>query len=154
MLNKVNIAATLLLLTSAVILTASLAATAASTDSVIAEHHGGYIVKPHQSSGGSIMPMTIYCTISQGQTNVHSKLVSGFFTTLNIDLNWGNQANSLKLTIYTPDGYVLGPYYDSSDGVINGRINLDIYNSNGIAQGTWHYYIYGYRVAGQQSYYI
>jgi len=65
--------------------------------------------------------------------------------TLNVDLNWGNSANSLQLTIYSPDNHVFGPYYDSDDGIIDGRINLDIYNPNGIAQGTWSYNVYGYR---------
>lgn len=72
------------------------------------------------------MPMTVYATISQGQTNCHTKVASDFITTLNVDLNWGNPANSLQLTIYSPDGYAFGPYYDTDDGVIDGRINLDV----------------------------
>jgi len=80
-----------------------------------------------------------------------------------VDLKWGNPSNSLRLTIYSPDGYVFGPYFDNADGVINGRINLNINNPNGIAKGTWYYEVYevyegyevyGYSVIGTQSYTI
>lgn len=155
MLNKfVTIAALLLLLMSVVILSASLTASAVSIDSTSVVQNGGYIVKPAKPGGGSITPLTVYATISQGQTNCHTKVVSDSITVLNVDLNWGNPANSLQLTIYSPDGYTFGPYYDADDGVIDGRINLGIYNPNGIAKGTWYYNVYGYRVTGQQSYYI
>ena len=68
--------------------------------------------------------------------------------------NSGNSGNSLRLKIYSPDGYVFGPYFDNADGVINGRINLNINNPNGIARGTWYYEVYGYSVAGTEDYYI
>jgi hypothetical protein len=92
--------------------------------------------------------------ITQGQTNWHTKDVSTFITSLNVDLNWGTPGNSLRLTIYSPDGYVFGPYFDISDGSINGRINRYINNPNGIAKGTWYYEVYGYSVSGTQSYSI
>lgn len=71
-----------------------------------------------------------------------------------MDLNWGNSGNSLKLTIYSPDGYVFGPYSDDADGATNGRINLKITNPDGIAKGTWHYEVYGCSVSGTEDYYI
>jgi len=58
---------------------------------------------------------------------------------LNVDLNWGDTTDSLRLRIYTPDGYVLGPYFDNADDAVDGRINLDIYNPDGIAKGKWRY---------------
>jgi len=61
---------------------------------------------------------------------------------------------SLRLRIYTPDGYVLGPYFDNADGTVDGRINLDIYNPDGIAKGTWRYEVYGHSVVGTEDYYI
>ena len=82
---------------------------------------------------------TVYNSITQGKTNWESKTVSSYITTLNVNLNWGNPSNSLQLTIYSPDGYIFGPYYDNADGVTDGRINLNIQNSNGIAKGTWDY---------------
>ena len=54
--------------------------------------------------------------IIQGQTSgtlAHMYLARPEFT---VDLNWGNSANSLQLTVFAPDGSVLGPYYDSADG--------------------------------------
>ena len=56
--------------------------------------------------------------------------------------------------IYTPSGSVLGPYYDNADGAVNGRIRLNIQNSNGIETGTWKYEVYGYRVTGTEDYTI
>jgi hypothetical protein len=114
--------------------------------------NGSYIIVPAHGTG--IEPLTVYNSITQGATNWESKTVSSYITTLNVNLNWGNPSNSLQLTIYSPDGYVFGPYYDSSDGVTDGRINLNIQNSNGIAEGTWYYAVYGYRVSGTQTYSI
>ncbi|HNX18087.1 MAG TPA: peptidase domain-containing protein [Methanoregula sp.] len=115
----------------------------------------GYQVQPAQDEGMTPMSIqTIYSTITQGTTNRHAKVVSSYITTLNVDLNWGKTTNSLQLKIYSPDGYTFGPYYDNADGSINGRINLDITNSNGIAQGTWYYEVYGYSVSGTQAYTI
>ncbi len=80
--------------------------------------------------------------------------MSSYITSLNVDLNWGNSGNSLRLKIYSPDGYTFGPYYDSFDGVNDGRINLNIINNNGIAQWTWYYEVYGNSVTGTQAYSI
>jgi len=112
--------------------------------------NGGYTITHGHSTG--IVPLIVYNSITQGATNWESKSVSSYITTLNVNLNWGNPSNSLQLTIYSPDGYVFGPYYDSSDGVTDGRIDLTIQNSNGIAEGTWSYKVYGYSVSGTQTY--
>lgn len=114
---------------------------------------GGYIAVPAKSTSQGVMPM-VSSSITQGQTNWHYRLVNYYTTSLNYDLNWGNSANSLRLRIYTPDGYVLGPYYDLSDGRTDGRINIDITKSGGVAQGTWYSEVYGDRVTGTQSYTI
>ncbi len=113
-----------------------------------------YKVIPSTLSNDIVQIRTVSDTITQGETNWHSKYVGYSTTTLDVDLDWGNPSNSLKLTIYTPYGYTLGPYYDSSDGSINGRIDLDIKNSNGIATGTWHYRVYGQSVSGTETYTI
>ncbi len=147
MLKKIGIA-TLLLLFSA-----SLALAAVSEEPMNIATIGGYTVEPGNSTSGGIGIYTVYATITQGQTNWHTKDVTTFITTLNVDLNWGNPSNSLRLRIYSPDGYVFGPYFDNADGVIDGRINLDIRNPNGIAIGTWRYED-GYSVVGTQSYSI
>ncbi len=98
--------------------------------------------------------MTVYDTISQGETNLHGKRVGSGITLLVVDLNWGDSTDSLRLKIYTPSGSVLGSYYDNADGAVNGRIRLNIRNSNGIETGTWKYEVYGYRVTGTEGYTI
>lgn len=114
----------------------------------------GYIVTPSKDTDNLFPLLRASATITQGQTNWHYKSVSSYITTMNVNLNWGNTDNSLRLTIYTPDGYTLGPYYDSADGSVDGRIGLTITNPNGIARGTWSYCVYGYSVSGTQSYTI
>lgn len=115
---------------------------------------GGYVVLPAKNNTGDIGILQVYDTITQGQTKWYTKEITEFITTLNVDLNWGNPSNSLRLRIFTADGYVLGPYYDNADGSIDGRINLDIYRSSGIALGTWTYEVYGYSVTGTEDFYI
>lgn len=142
------VAMMLLLIASSAIVSASEQESAVS--------NGGYIVLPgvfdtHKEPLGI---KSVYATITQSVTNWHTKSVSSFLTSLNVDLNWGTPSNSLRLKVYSPDGYTFGPYYDSYDGTNNGRTNLDIINNNGLAQGTWHYEVYGYSVAGTQGYYI
>ncbi|MEN6442356.1 MAG: peptidase domain-containing protein [Methanoregula sp.] len=89
--------------------------------------------------------------ITQGQTVWQTKVVSSGTTTMFVDLNWGNNANSLTLTVFAPDG-TLGPYYDSSDGITNGRIYLMISKSPSLTPGTWSFRIYGDRITGTQNY--
>ena len=115
---------------------------------------GGYTVTPAKDADGDAGVRWVYDTITQGETNWHSKIVSTDINTLNVDLNWGDTTDSLRLRIYTPDGYVLGPYFDNADGAVDGRINLDIYNPDGIAKGTWRYEVYGHSVVGTEDYYI
>ncbi|MDD5187598.1 MAG: peptidase domain-containing protein [Methanoregula sp.] len=136
------------------LLIASFAVVSAS-EQVSLVNEGGNVVKPAQNAGmnpDSIL--IVYDSITQGETNWHTKTVSSFITTLNVDLNWGNPSNSLRLRIYSPDGYTFGPYYDNFDGVNDGRINLNIIYGNGIAQGTWNYEVYGDSVTGTQAYSI
>jgi hypothetical protein len=116
--------------------------------------HGGYSVTFLKSQPDTIRPMIVYGSISQGQTQWQSKLVNYYTTSLPFDLYWGNPSNSLRLRIFTPDGYVLGPFYDASDGTYNGEIYLAVTRSGGVAQGTWYTEVYGDRVSGSQSYSI
>lgn len=148
MLRKIGIATILLLFS------ATLALAVVSEEQMNIAKTGGYTVEPGNGTGGDVGIQQVYATITQGQTNWHTKEVTTFITTLNVDLNWGNSGNSLRLTIYSPDGYVFGPYFDNADGVIDGRINLNINNPSGIARGTWYYEVYGYSVSGTEDYYI
>jgi hypothetical protein len=90
-------------------------------------------------------------TITQGETDWYSVVVPSGRSSITVDLNWGNPSNSLSLTAIAPDG-IIGPFYDSSDGVTNGRIYLTISRAGGIAPGTWWFKVYGDSVTGTQSY--
>lgn len=92
--------------------------------------------------------------IAMGQDSWHSVDVSNAITSLNVDLKWKNSDNSLRLSIYTPDGHVLGPYTDASDGKDDGRININVANPDGIAAGKWYMKVTGTDVAGKDEYYI
>ena len=151
MLHKSYVIIFVLLLT-AVLFTAG-TAVASSVDKV-SKDNGGYVVTPGKSTPGEIVIMSISSSITQGQYNLHYKTVSGFYLNMPVDLNWGNPSNSLRLKIYSPDGYTFGPFYDNFDGSNDGRVLVNIRNSNGIAQGTWICEVYGYSVTGTQSYTI
>ncbi|MBP2029607.1 hypothetical protein J2755_000527 [Methanohalophilus levihalophilus] len=118
-----------------------------------ANQDNGYTVVPVKSDT-SITPRWVGDTITQGETNWHSKSVSSYATSLHIDLNWGDTSDSLRLKVYNPDNQLVGTFYDSSDGATDGRINIEIKKSGGIDLGTWHYEVYGYRVTGTEDYYI
>ncbi len=113
--------------------------------------YGGYYVMPVKNNGMNegLTASSIYY-IMQGQINLHNKYISG--PGFNVDLNWGNPTNSLRLRIFTPDGYTLGPFYDYSDGIPDGRINIYIGRDGGVAQGTYQSEVYGERVSGTEDY--
>jgi hypothetical protein len=92
--------------------------------------------------------------IAAGQTNWHSASVSEAVKSLNVDLKWSNPDGKLRLMVYTPDGKVLGPYYDDSDGKTDGRINLNIANPSGVASGEWHLKVTDIDDMGSDDYYV
>jgi hypothetical protein len=123
-----------------------------SVSAKIIEEKNGYIVTP----GDNTMQLPEIsrfssASISQGETQWYSTNVPSGKTSFYTDLYWGAPVNSLSLTIIAPDT-TLGPFYDSSDGRIDGRINLRITKSGGLASGTWWSKVYGYYVTGAQSY--
>ncbi len=91
--------------------------------------------------------------ISGGETNWHTVNV-GDVDSLNVDLKWNNASDSLRLVIYTPDGKILGPYDDASDGTVDGRINLNIANPSGVAQGEWYLKVTDTSLLGKDAYYV
>jgi hypothetical protein len=92
--------------------------------------------------------------ISAGQTVWHQAQVTGAPTAFNFDLKWNDTTTSMRLVVYTPDGHVLGPYYDDSDGTTDGRINMEIDNSGGVASGTWSFKVTDTGVTGKDEYYL
>jgi hypothetical protein len=95
-------------------------------------------------------PMTVG-TITQGETDWYTVTVLPGTASITPDLNWGDTTDSLSLTAIAPDG-TAGPYYDVSDGVMDGRIFLTIYRAGGIAPGAWKFRVYGENVIGSQGY--
>lgn len=117
--------------------------------------HGSVVFWPHSMLPGFNATVNEYDnSISQGDTNWHQSDVTDYDTTLKVDLKWKTLENKLRLLIYTPDGKILGPYYDDSDGTLDGRINLEVTNKDGVAIGQWVYKINGIEVAGKEDYYI
>ena len=92
--------------------------------------------------------------IAAGETQWHSADISSAVKSVNVDLKWRDSGNPLKLTIYTPDGHVLGPYDDSSDGKTDGRINLNVDNPSGVAAGKWSMKVTDTGVGGTDAYYM
>jgi len=112
----------------------------------------GYTVPP---SIEEIPPISIlvYDSIIQGQTKTYTSNVGTGVNYLEVDLNWGDTADSLSLTIYTPGGSSLGTFYDNDDGVIDGRIHIDIVPNQGyVESGQWKYEVYGASVIGTEDY--
>jgi hypothetical protein len=151
---KYCVAILLLLAVIGVVVLATPAAAVNAGDSASTAGNGGYTVTFAKKSPGTIHPMLAYNTISQGQYQWAGKYINYYTTSLPFDLYWGNPSNSLRLRIFTPDGYVLGPFYDTSDGNYNGEINIYVTRSGGVAQGSWAMEIYGHSVSGYQSYWI
>lgn len=92
--------------------------------------------------------------IMPGQTNWHQAYVSGSPAAFNFDLKWNSPDNPLRVVVYTPDGKVLGPYYDDSDGSTDGRINMEISSPAGVADGAWSLKVTDTGVTGKDEYYL
>ena len=131
----------------AVLLAAMLIPLAAAED---AETTDAYIVTPaSDDSKPHIVPLT-RDTIERGETHWHSLYVPPGVDELWLDLKWGDPSNPFTLTIYPPDGAVLGPYHDiDDDGKKNARIFLRISRSSGLPSGTWYFEVQG---AGDYSF--
>jgi hypothetical protein len=128
------------------------AMTVPAVSAKIVEEKNGYLVTTVDDSIRlPEMARFASSSISQGQTQWYSTYVPSGKTSFYTDLFWGNPSNSLELTISAP-GATFGPYYDSADGMSDGRIYLRIYRYGGLATGTWGSGVYGYRVTGTQSY--
>jgi hypothetical protein len=105
------------------------------------------------SSGGPGSTLLSASYITQGKTAYYNAYVGSGVNWIELDLNWGDKSDSLTLGIYTPSGSKVGTYSDSSDGIINGRIHVNVDPSQGyVAQGNWKLSVYGSRVSGQEDY--
>nr|WP_321353065.1 peptidase domain-containing protein [uncultured Methanoregula sp.] len=121
----------------------------------IVEEREGYVVSTADDivKGDQLASISslVSGSISQGQLHSYSRYVYSGTTSIISDLNWGDTADSLSLTLVAPD-ITLGPYYDSADGWTDGRIYLIVSKSSGLPQGTWWNRVYGSQVTGSQDY--
>ncbi|HEY3274586.1 MAG TPA: hypothetical protein VGJ92_12515 [Methanocella sp.] len=92
--------------------------------------------------------------IAAGETKWHAVDVDSAVKSVNVDLKWQDPDGKLRLMIYTPDGKVLGPYYDDADGQTDSRINLNIANPSGVASGEWHLKVTDLDTLGSDDYYV
>jgi hypothetical protein len=105
------------------------------------------------STDGQFSTMATVYTIRQGQTNWHGKYIPSGCPGYYLDLNWGNPSNSLRLRVYGADGRIYGPFYDSSDGRIDGRILFWVTSGSGtLPPGTYYHEVYGESVYGVEDY--
>ena len=93
--------------------------------------------------------------LNEGGYRVHyTNVVSGkhFFDPT---LIWMPSTSKLSLTINTPSGGVYGPYYDSSDGRTDAKIDFDyapIQSVPGLEQGEWISVVEAYDGSADYSY--
>jgi hypothetical protein len=120
----------------------------------IIEEKDGYVVSTADDEPAiAVMSRAVASTgsITQGETHYYGTYVPAGTVAFSPVLAWGTPSNSLSLSITGP-GLALGPYYDSSDGVIDGRIGLRISRPGGLAAGNWVSAVYGHSVTGSQPY--
>jgi hypothetical protein len=90
-------------------------------------------------------------SIKEGEAKAFHRRMPENLSRFTYDLLWGNKEDSLKLTIFAPDG-IMGPYYDDSDGQVNGRIFLQISRPEGIKAGDWYAVVEGEQVDGTRPF--
>lgn len=75
------------------------------------------------------------------KTAIFSKYVGAGTQSLIVSLYSGDRSDPLSVTIITPDK-TLGPFYDSSDGKADGRIDLKITIPDTTPGGYWKFLIH------------
>jgi hypothetical protein len=96
-----------------------------------------HLFSPQNASNG--MNATVH-SVEGNQTALFSKYVSADTRYIVVSLYSGDTADPISVTIITPDK-TLGPFYDDSDGIIDGRIDLKISNPDGITPGLWKFLV-------------
>jgi len=89
--------------------------------------------------------------VTEGETKPFHRQMPAGLKEFTYDLYWQDLNASLKLTVFAPDGK-MGPYYDESDGIKNGRIYLLVSRPEGIAPGNWYAVVEGEHVDGTQQF--
>lgn len=86
--------------------------------------------------------------IKTGESVSYHRSIPSGMSDITCDLNWLNPKSSLKITIFGPDG-MMGPYFDSSDGKVDGRIFLQISRDRDLTGGNWYVVIEAEKTAGE-----
>jgi len=134
------------------ILAALLLASFILIPAVSAEDKISYTVQPSVYKEPTVSTKLI-STITQGSTNTHYFSAGSSVSSIEIFLNWYSTSDELSLSVYTPSSVKIGTYYDSADGLTDGKIHIDITpNGNYVEQGTWTFKVYGESVASSRSY--
>lgn len=90
-------------------------------------------------------------SVTQGEQKSFHRQMPANLSRFTYDLYWQDPENSLKLSIFAKDG-MMGPYYDDSDGIVNGRIYLQISREEGIAPGDWYAVVEGEQIKDTQQF--
>ena len=116
------------------------------------DKNSNIVVAPLELPFAGLGSAKAYDTITTGETDTFSQYVWPLTSSLMLDANWGDVSDSVALTINTPD-QTLGPYYDSSDGITDGRILLRVSNPAGyLPLGSWKFSVYGSHITGVEDY--
>jgi hypothetical protein len=102
-----------------------------------------YFFGPASSSPQECVVTYVNSYISPGERKHFTKNVTQDIYFLNVDLAWMNPDVGLTLLVFSPSGEQVGLFDDGSDGIVDQRINIDIFESNGgyIDKGRWDYYV-------------
>ncbi|MDD4136642.1 MAG: hypothetical protein PHT99_01945 [Methanoregula sp.] len=78
---------------------------------------------------------------SGNTTALFSKYVASGNRYIVVSLYSGDTADPISVTVITPDK-TLGPFYDESDGIIDGRIDLKISSPDNLTTGLWKFLVH------------
>jgi hypothetical protein len=123
------------------------------TVSSISDKKGGNPVKLPKATESIVPLRSAQYSINQGETKAFNIAVGSRVMRIDIDLNWGNNNDSLVLASYPPGG----PNHEFNDkygGTKDGRIVLRINPPSGkyVQQGDWKFTVRGYTVNGTIDY--
>lgn len=102
-------------------------------------------VNPLRDTGqhaiASLHPDRNGTTAGTARTAIFSKNVTPGTRYIVVSLYSGDTADPISMTIITPER-TLGPYYDDSDGVVDGRIDLKISSTENLTPGIWKFLLH------------
>lgn len=98
------------------------------------------LLLPHDGRG-SLNGTGLFGEKEGNKTALFSKFVTEGTRYLVISLYSGDTADPISVTVITPDK-TLGPYYDDSDGVVDGRIDLKISTPGNLTTGAWKFLVH------------